>query len=168
MIAARVKQTRSANRKRQAAPFDQGDLVYISSKNIKFEKGLARKLIPKFIGPYVITQDFGNNSFQIDLPANMKQRGGSRRVSAEKDQRQRKGSASEKGPAPAETAAPAKGRGSGRNHSPRAWDYVTSCVTKVPGAGGWRSNRRFTQLISGYNFGSFRILVPHRPRKAAA
>jgi hypothetical protein len=75
MIAARVKQTRSANRKRQAAPFDQGDLVYILSKNIKFEKGLARKLIPKFIGPYVITQDFGNNSFQIDLPANMKQRG---------------------------------------------------------------------------------------------
>jgi hypothetical protein len=75
IIAARVKQTRSANRKRQYAPFEQGDLVYLSSKNIKFEKGLARKLIPKFIGPYSIIRDFGNGSFQLDLPANMKQRG---------------------------------------------------------------------------------------------
>jgi hypothetical protein len=75
MIAARVKQTRNANRKRQIAPFTEGDLVYLSAKNIKFEKGLARKLIPKYIGPYKISRDFGNNSFQIDLPPNMKQRG---------------------------------------------------------------------------------------------
>jgi hypothetical protein len=75
MIAARVKQTRNANRKRQPAPFENGDLVYLSSKNITFEKGLARKLIPKFIGPYAIIQDFGNNSFKLDLPANLKQRG---------------------------------------------------------------------------------------------
>jgi hypothetical protein len=75
VIAARVKQTRSANRKRQASPFENGDLVYLSSKNITFEKGLARKLIPKFIGPYSITRDFGNGSFQLDLPAVMKQRG---------------------------------------------------------------------------------------------
>ncbi|KAF7348752.1 Retrovirus-related Pol polyprotein from transposon 17.6 [Mycena venus] len=75
MIAARVKQTRNANRKRQAAPFENGDLVYLSSKNVTFEKGLARKLIPKYIGPYAIIRDFGNNSFQLDLPANMKQRG---------------------------------------------------------------------------------------------
>jgi hypothetical protein len=71
MIAARVKQTRAANRKRQPAPFEAGDLVYLSSKNITFEKGLARKLIPKFIGPYTIIRAFGNNSFQIELPANM-------------------------------------------------------------------------------------------------
>jgi hypothetical protein len=75
VIAVRVKQTQSANRKRQAAPFEDGDLVYLSSKNITFEKGLARKLIPKFIGPYSITRDFGNGSFKLDLPAVMKQRG---------------------------------------------------------------------------------------------
>jgi hypothetical protein len=75
IIAARVKQTRSANRKRQPAPFEEGDLIYLSSKNIKFEKGLARKLIPKFIGPYSILRDFGNNSFQIELPDNLRQRG---------------------------------------------------------------------------------------------
>jgi hypothetical protein len=74
MIAARVKQTQNANRKRQPVPFENGDLVYLSSKNITFEKGLARKLIPKFIGPYAIIQDFENGSFRLDLPANMKQR----------------------------------------------------------------------------------------------
>jgi hypothetical protein len=75
MIAARVKQTCAANRKNLPAPFEEGDLVYLSTKKIKFEKGLARKLIPKFIGPYRVLKDFGNSSFQIELPSNLKQRG---------------------------------------------------------------------------------------------
>jgi hypothetical protein len=47
IIAARMKQTRDSNRKRQPTPFQQGDLVYLSTQNITFQKGLARKLIPK-------------------------------------------------------------------------------------------------------------------------
>ena len=75
IIAARVKQTRDANRKRRVEPFSEGDLVYLSTKNINFPKGLARKLIPKYIGPYKIIEDFGNHSFRLDLPARMEQRG---------------------------------------------------------------------------------------------
>lgn len=75
ILAARVKQSRDANRKRREEPFKCDDLVYISTKNIKFAKGLARKLIPKYIGPYRIIRDFGNHSFEIDLPAPLKQRG---------------------------------------------------------------------------------------------
>ena len=75
VIAARVKQTRDANRKRQEAPFKEGDLVYLSTKNISFAKGLARKFIPKYIGPYKILKDYNNQSFKIELPAHMKQRG---------------------------------------------------------------------------------------------
>jgi hypothetical protein len=75
ILAARVKQTRDANRKRQATPFKVGDLVYLSAKNISFPKGLARKLTPKFIGPYKILKDFGNASFQLDLPHHLKKRG---------------------------------------------------------------------------------------------
>ena len=41
IIAAWVKQTRDANRKRQAIPFQLNDLVYLSNKNISFPKGLA-------------------------------------------------------------------------------------------------------------------------------
>jgi hypothetical protein len=75
MLAARVKQTRDANRKRQSVPFKEGDLAYLSSKNISFPKGLARKLIPKYIGPYKILKDFGNASYQLDLPPHLKRRG---------------------------------------------------------------------------------------------
>jgi hypothetical protein len=68
ILAARVKQTRDATRKRWTVPFTMGELVYLSSKNITFAKGLARKLIPKFISPYKILEDFGNSSFRLDLP----------------------------------------------------------------------------------------------------
>ena len=44
ILGARVKQTRDANKKRRLAPFKEEDLVYISTQNITFPKGLARKL----------------------------------------------------------------------------------------------------------------------------
>ena len=75
IIAARTKQIRDANRKRQTVPFSVDDLVYLSAKNISFSKGLARKLLPKFIGPYRILRDYGNASFQLDLPAHLKRHG---------------------------------------------------------------------------------------------
>ncbi|KAA1472922.1 hypothetical protein DENSPDRAFT_778971, partial [Dentipellis sp. KUC8613] len=31
--------------------------------------------MPKFIGPYKILEDYGNNSFKLDLPSELKQRG---------------------------------------------------------------------------------------------
>ena len=76
LIAARVKQTRDTNKRRRDVPFTAGDLVYLSSENIKFPKGLARKLIPKFLGPYKILQALGNgSSFKIELPPHLKRRG---------------------------------------------------------------------------------------------
>jgi len=41
-------------------------------KNLKFEKGLAQKLVPKFVGPYKILKDFGNQSLAVELPAQLK------------------------------------------------------------------------------------------------
>ena len=75
IIGARVKQTRHANRKRQTVPFSLGDFVYLSTENITFSKGLTRKLIPKYIGPYKIIQDFNNQSFKLELPAHLKKQG---------------------------------------------------------------------------------------------
>ncbi|KAJ3475626.1 hypothetical protein NLI96_g11717 [Meripilus lineatus] len=75
ILASRVKQTRDANRRRRPSPFVKNDLVYVSTKNINLPKGLARKLTPKFMGPYCINKDFGNNSYQLDLPSRLKRRG---------------------------------------------------------------------------------------------
>jgi hypothetical protein len=75
ILAARVKQTRDANKRRRMRPFVTGDLCYVSTKNISFPKGYARKLVPKYIGPYKILEDFGNYSYRIELPTHLKQRG---------------------------------------------------------------------------------------------
>uniref|UniRef100_A0A0W0F7U9 Putative polyprotein n=1 Tax=Moniliophthora roreri TaxID=221103 RepID=A0A0W0F7U9_MONRR len=75
ILESRVKQVRAANRKRRYEPFKEGELVYVSTKNLTFPKGLARKLVPRYIGPYKILRDFGNHSFKIDLPSEYLQKG---------------------------------------------------------------------------------------------
>ena len=75
LLTARIKQTIQANWRRRVSPLIKGDLVYISTKNIHLPKGTSRKLVPKFIGPYCIMEDFGNNLYRIELPDTLKQRG---------------------------------------------------------------------------------------------
>jgi hypothetical protein len=38
-------------------PFAIGDKVYLSTENLALPKGRSRKLMPKFIGPYMVTAD---------------------------------------------------------------------------------------------------------------
>lgn len=75
IITVHVKQTWDANHYFQAALFANSDLVYVSIKNMTLSKGLAWKLIPKYIGPYLITQDYENSSFHINLPSSLKRWG---------------------------------------------------------------------------------------------
>ena len=75
ILSARVNQTRNANKKRIPVPFINNDLVYISTQNMLIPKGRARKLFPKFIGPYKIVKDYRNDTFEIDLPSELKRRG---------------------------------------------------------------------------------------------
>jgi hypothetical protein len=75
IISARVKQTKLANRRRKPAPFTEGDFVYVSTKNLTLPKNRSRKLVPKFIGPFKILKDFGNSSYKIDLPSELKRKG---------------------------------------------------------------------------------------------
>ena len=75
ILAARIKQTHNANRKRALVPFKEGEFVYVSTENMTFLKGLAHKLIPKYVGPYLLLKDFGNQSFHMQLPSHMLQRG---------------------------------------------------------------------------------------------
>ncbi|KNZ75077.1 hypothetical protein J132_04726, partial [Termitomyces sp. J132] len=63
ILGACIKQTRNANCCRQPTLFAMGDMVYMSTKNFTYPKGFTCKLIPKYEGPYQITEDFCNNSF---------------------------------------------------------------------------------------------------------
>ena len=75
ILAARVKQTQDVNRRRHAVPFAKDNLVYVSTKNMSLPRGLARKLILKYIGSYKVLEDFKNSSFRLELSLNLKWRG---------------------------------------------------------------------------------------------
>ena len=75
ILTKRTKQVRDANKHRRPAPFQQDDLVYVSTVNMTLPKGHARKLAPKYIGPFKILRAYGNESFLIELPAELKRRG---------------------------------------------------------------------------------------------
>jgi hypothetical protein len=74
IIKSRVRQTHQANKKRKAeTPFAVGDKVYLSTENIALPKGRAHKLMPKFIGPYKMTESHPNESkYTLDLPPELK------------------------------------------------------------------------------------------------
>jgi Zinc knuckle len=76
ILTQRVKQTFHANKRRQVSPFALGDLVYLSTENLSIPKGQARKLFPKFIGPFRITKEISlGTTYQLQLPAELRSRG---------------------------------------------------------------------------------------------
>jgi transposase InsO family protein len=75
ILSTCVKRTHLTNNHCKEAPFVTGDLVYLSTANLTLPKGQARKLALKFIGLYKILDEYKNNTFWLDLPAELKQRG---------------------------------------------------------------------------------------------
>lgn len=57
IIANRVYQAHQANKHRREDPgIKIGDKMYLSTADLNLPKGRARKLMPKFIGPYPVTK----------------------------------------------------------------------------------------------------------------
>ena len=76
IIASWVQNTVQANKKRIPANFKEGDLVYLSTKNISLPKGRARKLAPKYLGPFPITRVIKEGmTYQLDLSDKLIKRG---------------------------------------------------------------------------------------------
>jgi hypothetical protein len=74
LLAAQERQKYWADKKRRALSFDVGDMVMISTTNIKL-KGLKgpghKKFLPKFIGPFPITKIIGKVAYRVQLPVNV-------------------------------------------------------------------------------------------------
>jgi hypothetical protein len=59
IIEARIRATYQANLSRsEEKPFGVGDLAYLSTANLNLPKWRARKLAPKYIGPYKVTKAY--------------------------------------------------------------------------------------------------------------
>ena len=76
IIETRVFQTKNANKQRSEEPgIKAGDLVYVSTKNLNLPKGRARKLCPKYVGPYKVLQTRPETSnYTLELPAALQER----------------------------------------------------------------------------------------------
>jgi hypothetical protein len=77
IIASRVRQTHQANKKRSLEPeFKEGQMVYLSTENITMPKKRARKLTPRFVGPFKIIEAYPESStYKIELPDVLLNRG---------------------------------------------------------------------------------------------
>ena len=85
IIESRVLQAHYANQRRRPEhegekdeenPYQTGKMVYLSTKNLKLPKGRAKKLLPKFVGPYkIIGGNTETSTFELELPQELKKRG---------------------------------------------------------------------------------------------
>jgi hypothetical protein len=74
IIESRVNQTHFANRHRSAEPkIVEGGKVYLSTKNLNLPRHRARKLAPKYNGPFTVLKAHANTSnYTLDLPTELK------------------------------------------------------------------------------------------------
>ncbi|CAD6915187.1 unnamed protein product [Tilletia controversa] len=76
IITARTRQTTQANKRRSATPpYEEGELVYLSTKNLKLPSGRASKLLPRYLGPYKIVRCLTEiDAFTLELPKELTER----------------------------------------------------------------------------------------------
>jgi hypothetical protein len=56
-------------------PYELGEKVYLSTENLSLPKGRAKKLLPKYIGPYkIIAAKPQTSRYTIELPLQLKKR----------------------------------------------------------------------------------------------
>ncbi|KAI0070793.1 hypothetical protein K474DRAFT_1582819, partial [Panus rudis PR-1116 ss-1] len=61
-LESRIVQIYQANKRRRPEkgkkdkehPYDEGQLVYVSTQNLNLPKGRAHKLMPKYVGPFKV------------------------------------------------------------------------------------------------------------------
>lgn len=77
IIESRVNATHFANKSRiPGTPYTEGTLVYLSTKNLNLPKARAKKLAPKYIGPFAIVKAYPDTSnYKLSLSEELASRG---------------------------------------------------------------------------------------------
>jgi hypothetical protein len=76
LIEVQIFQKIYANKKRRSEPeIKEGNMVYLSTKNISMPKGRASKLVLRYVGPYKVTKAIPSSSnYELELPAELVRR----------------------------------------------------------------------------------------------
>ena len=69
---AQNKQKQYADRKRREVSFNPGDLVLLSTTNLRLKVPSTHKLLPRYIGPFAVAEQVGRNAYKLNLPDAMK------------------------------------------------------------------------------------------------
>jgi hypothetical protein len=74
LVTQQTRHAVKANRHcREGQKFNVGDLVLLSTENLSLPKGRARKLLPKYLGPYkVLVANHSKSAYKIELPPDLK------------------------------------------------------------------------------------------------
>lgn len=64
--------THSANKRRSEILFAEGDLVWLSTKNLRLPGNLTKKLSAKWAGPYPVKQRISDVAYKLELPEELK------------------------------------------------------------------------------------------------
>lgn len=70
--AARQRQKAYADGKRRDITFGVGDMVLLSTKNIRIKKQGSRKLLPRFLGPFKISERINPVAYRLELPPSLR------------------------------------------------------------------------------------------------
>jgi hypothetical protein len=72
MQAAQQRQKHAADKHNRDSVFSVGDMVLLSTLNIKLKFKGASKLLPKWIGPFKVTEQVNPVAYKLDLPDTLK------------------------------------------------------------------------------------------------
>jgi hypothetical protein len=72
LLAARSCQKLFADERRREVELDVGQKVLLSTINFKLAHPGTRKLLPKWVGPFEVTEEIGKVAYKLDLPPNLK------------------------------------------------------------------------------------------------
>jgi hypothetical protein len=68
---AQIRQKKYADENRKEITYEINDQVWLSTRNLK-KKGRSEKLLPRFIGPYTITEIINPVAYRLDLPSTLR------------------------------------------------------------------------------------------------
>ena len=58
--------------RKETEEWKRGDRVLLSTKNLVFKERSVRKLIERYVGPYVIEEVVSSNAVKLQLPSSMR------------------------------------------------------------------------------------------------
>lgn len=71
-LLARHRAMKTANPARRQALFNVGDRVLLSSRNIAMKTPGTNKLLPKYLGPFPVSEVLSPVTYRLELPASMR------------------------------------------------------------------------------------------------